>query len=141
MLAQHPFLTGLEPGYLEFMSQEATIVTFDSDQHILLEGREANDFYLIHQGEVALKTFLSPSEGFAKIQQLSAGDIIGWSWFVSPYHWQFSAFATKPTTVIALDGKRLRDKSEADHEFGYALQKRLLPVIGQRLQMTKKGLD
>jgi hypothetical protein len=71
---------------------------------------------------------------------ITAGDIIGWSWFVPPYRWQFSAFATKATTAIVLNGKRLREKSKADHEFGYELQKRLMPVIGQCLQMTKMRL-
>jgi CRP-like cAMP-binding protein len=136
-LADHPFLAGLAPHSLDFIAECAMTIRFNTAEHILLEGKQANEFFLIEEGEVVLKTFLSPSEGFASIQHLGPGEIVGLSWLVPPHHWHFSAFATKPTTAIILDGQRLREKCEADHDFGYELQKRLMTTIGQRLRMTR----
>ena len=41
------------------------------------------------------------------------------------------------TRAIALDAKCLRDKCDADHDLGYELLKRFLPVLVQRLQATR----
>ena len=139
-LNQHPFLRGLPLAYLDFIAQHAHEAHFDTDQHLMLEGETADKFHLICSGEVVLKTFLSPSEGFATIQYLGRGDIVGWSWLIPPHHWHFCAFATQPTEVIILDGAQLREKCEADSDFGYELQKRLSLIIGKRLRMTRKQL-
>ncbi|MDX1521980.1 MAG: Crp/Fnr family transcriptional regulator, partial [Anaerolineae bacterium] len=138
ILADHLFLKGLDQHYLERISPQAAIVSFKKDEHILLEGQEAAYFFLILKGQAVLKTFLSAREGFMTIQYLGQGEIIGWSWLVPPYQWHFSAFATKPTTAIRLDGHHLRQAAEADPAFGYELQRRLLFVIGQRLRRTRR---
>jgi hypothetical protein len=95
--------------------------------------------YLINQGKVALGT-ITPSRGFTTIETLEDGDALGWSWFVPPYHWHFTALAILPTSLIALDGKRLREECEIDHDFGYELVKRLAQILGDRLRMTRKQL-
>lgn len=140
MLAEHPFLNGLEPAHLEFIAGCASVEHIAPEEHILIEGQQADNFYLVHEGEVVLKTFLSPSEGFAEIQHIMNGDILGWSWLVPPHQWHFSAFATKPTTLIVINGQQLREQCEKDRDFGYEIQKRLMLVIGQRLRMTRKHL-
>lgn len=140
MVRQHPFWRGLTQFHLAQIVACASVVQFEPDEHILIEGHPAENFYLIQDGEVILKTFLSPSKGFAEIQRLTKGDILGWSWLVPPHHWHFSAFANGPTITLRLEGKRLRHLCEADHEFGYEIQKRLLLLIGQRLRRTRQQL-
>ena len=140
IVAEHPFLAGLSADYLDFIADNATLTDFGVDEHILIENEEATNFYLIHEGEVVLKTFLSAREGFATIQYIMNGDILGWSWLVPPYYWHFSAFASTPTTAIVINGKQLREKCEQDHEFGYEIQHRLMLTIGQRLRMTRRRL-
>ena len=140
MLAEHPFLEGLAPQHFDFIADHASIAYFESQEHILIEGEEALGFYLIHDGQVTLKTFLSAREGFAEIQNIINGEILGWSWLVPPHSWHFSAFAATPVTAIVIDGKQLREKCEQDHHFGYEIQHRLMLVIGQRLRMTRRRL-
>ena len=140
MLTEHPFLDDIKPEYLDFIASCASTINFEPDEHIFIEGGEANNFYLLHEGEVALKTFLSAREGFVTIQHINNGEILGWSWLVPPHDWHFSAFATKPTTAIVVNGPQLRAKCEMDPEFGYEIQKRILLIIGQRLRMTRRRL-
>jgi len=59
---------------------------------------------------------------------------------VPPYRWRFDAQAVAPTRAIALDGKCLRGKFEADHTLGYELLKRFAPIIGQRVEATRLQL-
>lgn len=139
ILAEHPFLRDLEPHHLEFMTGCASELHFGAGQYILQEGEAAEHLYLINQGKVALGT-ITPSRGFTTIETLEDGDPLGWSWFIPPYHWHFTALAILPTSLIALDGKRLRGKCEIDHDFGYELVKRLAQILGHRLRMTRKQL-
>jgi hypothetical protein len=49
------------------------------------------------------------------VQALGPGEVLGWSWLLPPYEWHYSARAAEPTDVVALDGKALRARCEADH--------------------------
>ena len=42
VIAEHPFLKGLEPRYLEFLVGCASDVRFEPGQFVFLEGGEAN---------------------------------------------------------------------------------------------------
>lgn len=140
ILAEYPFFKDLELDHLQFVAKYASEVRFDSGQSILREGEEGHHFYLIRQGMIALGTFI-PGRGFTTIQTLGEGEIVGWSWLIPPYYWHFSALVITPTLVIALDARRLREKCETDHDFGYELLKRVALVVGQRLRATRLSLS
>ncbi|MHB1687834.1 MAG: cyclic nucleotide-binding domain-containing protein [Ignavibacteriaceae bacterium] len=139
ILAEHPFLQGLESHYLDLIVGCASNVRFDAGQFIFHEGEEANQFYVIRHGKVALEIF-SPERGAIEIDTLEEGDVLGWSWLIPPYHWRFDARAVELTRAIALDGKCLRNKCEEDHDLGYQLLKRFAHIIEQRLQSTRLQL-
>ena len=121
------------------MTEGASELHFVAGQCILCEGEAAKYLYLIGHGKVALGTFI-PSRGFTTIEILEAGEPLGWSWLIPPYHWHFTGLTILPTWVMAMDGKRLREKCEADHDFGYELVKRLALILGQRLRMVRMQL-
>lgn len=139
ILAEHPFFAGLEPRYVQIIAGCASNVAFEEGQIIFREGEEANRFYLIRQGRVALEVHAA-GVGTLTIQTLDAGDILGWSWLVPPYRWHFDARAVEPTRAIALDGECLRRKCDEDHDLGYELLKRFAEIITQRLQATRLQL-
>jgi CRP-like cAMP-binding protein len=139
VLGEHPFFTGLEQRYLRIIVGCASNVVFEKGQVIFREGEEADRFYLIRQGRVALEVHAA-GIGTITIQTLDAGDILGWSWLVPPYRWHFDARAVETTRAIALDGDCLRRKCEEDHDLGYELLKRFAEIITQRLQATRLQL-
>ncbi|MCS6816463.1 MAG: cyclic nucleotide-binding domain-containing protein [Blastocatellia bacterium] len=139
LLAEHPFFAGLDARHIQLIVGCATNVRFDAGQMIFREGEEANEFYVIRHGKVALEIFV-PGRGPITIQTLGEGEILGWSWLVPPYHWRFNARAVELTRAIALDGKCLRTKCEDDHDLGYELLKRFAYIIEQRLQATRLQL-
>jgi CRP-like cAMP-binding protein len=136
ILAEHPFFSGLDPRYLQLAVGCASNVRFNAGEFIFREGEEANYFYLVREGKVALEAF-APSRGSLTIQTLEDGEILGWSWLIPPYHWRFDARAVEMTRAIALDGKCLRAKCEEDHDLGYELLKRFAAILGQRLDATR----
>lgn len=136
ILAQHPFLKELEQRHLKILVGCASNVRFNAGQILFHEGEEANQFYMIRQGRVAIE-ILAPELGPITVQTVGEGDVLGWSWLIPPYRWRFGARAVELTRAIALDGKCLRQKSEEDHDLGYELLKRFSGIIVERLEATR----
>lgn len=139
ILAESPFLQGLQPEYLKLITGCASNVRFDGGQYLFREGEEAEKFFIIRHGRIGLEIH-TPDRGAITIQTLEAGDILGWSWLVPPYQWRFDAKATDLVRAVALDGKCLRTKCEEDHNLGYALLTRFAHIIEQRLEATRLQL-
>jgi len=139
ILAEHRFFRNLDPQHLAILVGCASNVRLDPGEFFLREGEEANAFYLIRHGQAALE-ISSPSRGPIIIEMVGEGEVIGWSWLIPPYRWHFDARATSLVRAIALDGKCLRDKCEADHDLGYELLKRFSTILEERLQSTRLQL-
>jgi CRP/FNR family cyclic AMP-dependent transcriptional regulator len=139
ILVEHPFFRGMKEEHLDLLVGCATNVRFTAGEFILREGEEANLFYLIRHGRVALEIF-SPERGPITIQTLGEGDVLGWSWLVPPYRWRFDARAVELTRALALDGECLRKKSENDSCLGYELLKRFSQVMVEHLQAARVQL-
>ena len=139
ILSQHPFFEALEPEYLKLLVGCASNVRFEAGAYIFRRGEEANQFYLIRQGRVALEIF-APQRPPISIATLEKDDVLGWSWAVAPYYWRMDARAVEPTRAFALDGKCLRTKCEQNHDLGYEVLKRFAQIMEQRLEATRLQL-
>ena len=136
LLSRHPFFEGLDSSYLKTLTGCASNVHFSGGQMIFREGEEANQFFLIREGRVAIEVFVE-TRGPVIIQTLGPGEILGWSWLVPPYRWRFDARAVDEVRALALDGKCLREKCETDPRLGYELLTRFAQVITRRLEATR----
>src|SRR5690348_10568813 len=99
LIAEHPFVAGLKPAFLHLLEECANVRRFGAQQQIFHEGGEADHFYLIIKGKVALETFV-PGCGMVTIQTLQDGDALGWSWLFPPSRWHFTATTLAPTEVL-----------------------------------------
>lgn len=136
ILAEQPFLKNLGREHLKLLVGCASNTRYEVGQYLLRESEEANQFFIIRHGRVAIE-ISAPDRGPIIIETIGEGDVLGWSWLVSPFHWRFDARAAELTRAIVLDGKCLRDKCEKDHDLGYELLSRFLHVIERRLQATR----
>jgi len=139
ILSQHPFFSGLRKDHLELVVGCASNVRFDPDTMLVRENDEASQFYVIRSGRVAVEVTI-PGRGPCTIQTLSDGDVLGWSWLISPYKWHFDARAVDLTRAIAMDAKCLRTKCENDHSLGYELLKRFAGVMNERIESMRMQL-
>jgi CRP-like cAMP-binding protein len=135
LLAEHPFLRGMSPEHIRTVAGCAKNERFEAGQFLFREGEEADQFFVIRHGKVAVQVG-APPRGVVTIQTWTDGEILGWSWLLPPYRWRCSAKATELTRVIALDGRCLRQKCEADHDLGYELLKSFADVLARRVDMT-----
>jgi CRP/FNR family cyclic AMP-dependent transcriptional regulator len=136
LLAEHPLLKGMKKSYLQFVTACAKNVRFEAGELIFREGEDADLFYLIRRGRIAVEVFI-PERGSVPILTLGAGDALGWSWLIPPYKWRFDARATEMTQAFTLDGKCLGKKCEEDPSLGYELLKWITKLIAERLHATR----
>jgi CRP-like cAMP-binding protein len=136
-LADHPFLTGATPDFLNHLDEFSDEISFEKGDVILKEGDYADRFYLILTGKVALQTSTNGKPNIT-VQILGPGDILGWSWLFPPFEWHFGARAIEPCTAVVINGASLLIRAEEDSKFGYELMKRISKHVIQRLQSTRK---
>lgn len=138
-LKEHKFFSGLEAPYLTLITGCASNVRFDPGAYVFREGQEADRFYLVRQGRVALE-ICPPHRPPVIVETLEGGDILGWSWLVPPHFWRLDARALESVRAIALDGACLRRKCEENHDLGYELLKRFALIMEQRVQSLRVQL-
>lgn len=136
ILAEHPFTKQLPQQYLQLITGCASNVRFEAGQQIYRSGDDSNTFYIIRSGKVAVELSV-PGKGSVTIETLGAGDVLGWSWLFPPYRRHFDARAVELCRAIALDGKCLRTKCDADPAMGYELVKRAVKILISRLYATR----
>jgi CRP-like cAMP-binding protein len=136
ILADQPLFGGMAPEYLEHITGCASNVRFKQGEQIFKEGDDADFFYLVRHGRVALDIFV-PHRGPVTIETVNEGEVLGWSWLFPPYKRQYDARAVVLTRAVAFDGRCLRTKSEENKEFGYDLMKRFAQVMIDRLHHVR----
>src|SRR5512133_4159921 len=139
LLRAAPVFEGLPPEALSLIAGCASNVHFDQGAVIFREGEQADTFYLVRHGSVALEMFV-PARGAAVIETIEAGDVVGWSWLFPPYRWHFDARASRLVRATAFDGACLRAKCAENPAFGYDLMARFAQVLIERLQSTRLRL-
>jgi CRP-like cAMP-binding protein len=139
VLGEVPLFAGLETDQLELLAGCASNVRFSEGQVLFREGDEANVFYVIRHGTVAIELYSAPRGGMT-IETISPGEVIGWSWLFPPYRWHFDARALSRVRATAFDGACLRMKCEEDPLLGYDLMSRFAQVMLERLQWTRLRL-
>lgn len=139
IIADHPFFAGLDQQYLDLLTGCASNQRFEAGTYIFREGGEANEFFLIRSGKVAIE-MPGTNHNPILVGTYGEGDVLGWSWLLPPYQWKFQAKVVEPVRAFALDGKCLRKKCEENHDLGYELLKRFTKLIDQRLDSTRLQL-
>ncbi len=139
ILRQHPFLFGLSDEMMQTLIGCASNVRYQEGEYLIREGEVANTFVLIRTGRVALEIDVPGKENL-RIQTAGPGEVLGWSWLISPYRWHFSGVAVVETRAVSLDAECLRNKCEADNHFGYEMLQRLAQVMEHRLEATRLQL-
>ena len=136
ILREHPFFAGFAPEHSMLVAGCARNHRFDAGAYLFREGEPANEFFLIRHGTVALEIF-SPGHAPIVIATLGEGEIVGASWLIPPYRWIFEARAVDVVRARGIDAACLRRKCESDHDFGYDMMKRFLPILAKRLQAAR----
>jgi CRP/FNR family cyclic AMP-dependent transcriptional regulator len=138
-LSQFPLFAGLSPAHQTILVRTGHPVELVKRKRLFTENTPATGCWLIHRGQVVIETLVL-GRGPMSIETLGPNELVGWSWFVPPYRWRFTAVARTQVSAVELDTDLLRATARENPEFGYALSQQMLAVVAQRLQHTRKRL-
>jgi CRP/FNR family cyclic AMP-dependent transcriptional regulator len=136
LLSGHPFFAGLDESTVSTLEGCARNVHFRAGDYLFREAEAADQFFVIRRGRVALDVH-APGRGVFVFDTVEEGDVVGWSWLISPYRWFFDARAVQEVSAVAIDATCLRAKCDEDPVLGYALMQRVAHVMYQRLQAAR----
>ena len=127
-----PF-TELKAAHLDFLAKIGKIEHYAASQSMCEEAQPADKFFLLVDGRVEVEIYDDP-QGAITIDTLTPGDVLGWSWIISPHHWRFFGRTVGPVEVLSFPADAIREKCEADYEFGYRLHRIFNYILAQRLE-------
>ena len=138
-IAVHPFVGDLEASDVVWMQARAVSVDYAASDAIFSAGEDADAFYLIRTGLVALRLGEDRVPGRV-VQTVNEGGVLGWSWLYPPYQWQFTAQATAPVHMLQIATSDLLTAFADDPAFGYRFVARLAATMAERLHAARKQL-
>ncbi len=131
----HRLLSELDPQQLRKLLPLAQEKQFSAGQTIFEAGDKSLFLHLIVSGDVALEDLSVDRPG--PVQTLHAGDAMGWSAIVAGALTHFQAVALSPVSTVAFPGDQLRAACDRDPAMGYALMKRLMELVTERLDAVR----
>ena len=134
-----PPFSRLTPAETAQLTRATREVAFAAGERLCEEGHPADRLWVLESGRVEVDTAV-PGRGDVVVQTLGPGELLGWSWLVPPYRWDFGARAVTTVTAAELDGRLLRDLADEDPVFGYALTRAMAEVLAHRLRGTRARL-
>ena len=137
-LGDHPFFAGLDTASIQELAGCARNEHFRAGEYLFREGGDAERFYVIMNGRVALELSTANS-GPHVLESAGEGEVLDWPWLIPPHRWLFDARAVEPTRVISLESACLRGKYDADPRLGYEFAQRVAQVMSYRLMATGCG--
>lgn len=133
---EHALFDGMQSAQVDFIAGCGQLKRFAAGDYLVRESDPADHCYLIVEGRVVIETHRH-NQPPAPLLTLNANDIIGWSWLIPPYRYQFDARAVSDLRTVQLDGRCIRDKCEADPVLGYQLLKRISSVMASRIHCAR----
>jgi CRP/FNR family transcriptional regulator, cyclic AMP receptor protein len=135
-LAGNHFLRGMSDDHLARLAEVTSLITVPARHRFFSAGTVARQFWLIRAGQVAVDIDV-PGQRRIVVETLGRGDLVGVSWFYPPFQWELGAVAVQPTEAFEVDAAAVRERCDADPDFGYQVTRRLIEVVAKRLQATR----
>lgn len=126
----------LTPEQQQILDQHSMLIAFKAGQYLAKEGDQADEFFMLIQGDLAIELHAAPT-GERTLLTLLPGDLAGWSWIFPAYRWVFDLKARSDGEAIQFNATALREHCEKDPVFGYALMRLFVQVICERLKSTR----
>ena len=139
LIVESPVFRGLDQEELELVAGCGQNVVFSAGEQLFREGDQADVFFLVRHGLVALDQSV-PNRADVTVETVGPGEIVGWSWLLEPHRWHFNGRAVELVRAVQFDGACLRKKCEEDPALGYDLLTRFAQVLVNRLQATRLQL-
>jgi CRP/FNR family cyclic AMP-dependent transcriptional regulator len=139
LISENKFFAGMKEDHLDFLAGTAHFIHGQTGEVLFSQGQPAKCFYLTLNGEVTVEVAAIQGPGM-QLQKLGSDKIIGWSWLIDPYRWDFQARVLSEAELIEFDGETILAQCEKDNTFGYDLFKRFTHLMFERLSSARRKM-
>jgi len=138
-LSRHPFFKGLDSQYIEFLADSAVETQIGAGGILFRPGIPADKFYLLRSGQVSVQVpaLVGP---VLEIQRIGDNQVLGWSWLIPPYMWNFQARVEEDSRFLEFDGRAVLAHCEEDPKFGFEMLKRFAALMSERLEAARQKM-
>jgi CRP-like cAMP-binding protein len=108
-------------------------------QILFQQGEPADKFYVVLNGSICIQipSIMGPT---LEIQTLGENQVLGWSWLIPPYKWNFQTKAEEDSKLLIFDGAAILYRCEQEPKFGYELLKRFATLMSDRLNAARQKM-
>ena len=138
-LSSHDFFSELGDEVLEFIAQHTSTHKLKKGEILFQQSERADKFYVIRSGKISIQipAVMGPT---LELQSLGENQILGWSWLIPPYKWNFQSKAEEDSELLEFDGTAILERCEQDPKFGYELLKRFTTLMSSRLEAARQKM-
>lgn len=135
-LSAHEFFSGFSDDVLKFLYECSSTREIKKGQILFRQGENADKFYVVKSGRISVQipAIIGPD---LEIQTLGKDQVLGWSWLISPYKWNFQAKAEEHSELLQFDGIAILARCEQEPKFGYELLKKFAGLMSERLNAAR----
>ena len=138
-LSAHEFFSEFSDDSLKFLCECSSTREIKKGQILFLQGEHADKFYVVRSGRISIQmpAIMGPN---LEIQAVDEDQVLGWSWLISPYQWNFQTKAEEDSELLQFDGTAILARCEQEPKFGYELLKKFAGLMSVRLNAARQKM-
>ena len=138
-LSTHEFFSEFSDDDLKFLCECSSMREIKKGQILFLQGENADKFYVVRNGRISLQmpAIMGPT---LEIQTVDEDQVLGWSWLISPYQWNFQTKAEDDSELLQFDGAAILARCEQEPKFGYELLKKFAALMSVGLNAARQKM-
>ena len=135
-LSAHEFFSEFSDDVLKFLCECSSMREIKKGQILFLQGEHADKFYVVRSGRISLQmpAIMGPT---LEIQAVDEDQVLGWSWLISPYKWNFQTKAEDDSELLQFDGAAILARCEQDPKLGFELVKKFAALMSVGLNAAR----
>ena len=138
-LSAHEFFSKFSDDSLKFLCECSSTREIKKGQILFRQGEHADKFYVVRSGRISIQmpAIMGPT---LEIQAVDEDQVLGWSWLISPYKWNFQIKAEEDSELLQFDGVAILARCEQEPKFGYELLKKFAGLMSVRLNAARQKM-
>lgn len=138
-LSTHEFFSELSDDKLKILCEYSSTHEIKMGQLLFRQGENADKFYIVRNGLISLQmpAIMGP---VLEIQTVEKDQVLGWSWLIAPYKWNFQTKAEEDSELLQFDGAAILARCEQEPQFGYELLKRFAALMSAGLNAARQKM-
>ena len=135
-LSAHEFFSEFSDDSLKFLCECSSTREIKKGQILFLQGEHADKFYVVRSGRISLQmpAIMGPT---LEVQAVDEDQVLGWSWLISPYQWNFQTKAEDDSELLQFDGAAILARCEQDPKLGFELVKKFAALMSVGLNAAR----